>query len=273
MPPCIAVKFDNGPKLHYVEMNTHRVPKLGHFCVVNTRRGLEIGLVRTEPKEYSKPNGYFVREASEEDLDTHQTLKERAEELKWFLKSKAKDHTKNFKVIALEFNFDASLLVVSYTSEEQVPLRTMVHDLIPYTDARIEFVNVGPRDQARMLGALGVCGDGTCSSRWLQGFNVVGIRMARDQQLPLNPEKISGPCGRLMCCLQYEHEMYEELLQALPRRGAHACHEENNQCGRVIKLNPLKQTVDLQAEDGSIHEFPASELKVSHRGYQEREDR
>ncbi len=263
MPTCIAVKFDNGPKLHYVEISPEFNPALGESCVVNTRRGLEIGLVRTEPKEYPKSNGHFVREASDEDLDTYESLKEHAEELKWFLKSKAKDHTKDFKVIALEFNLKGSLLVVSYTSEEQAPLRNLLHELLPYTKARIEFVNVGPRDQARMLGALGVCGDGSCSSRWLQGFSAVGIRMARDQQLPLNPEKISGPCGRLMCCLQYEHEMYEDLLETLPRRGSHACHEENNQCGRVIKLNPLKQTVDLQAEDGSIYEYPASELKVS----------
>ncbi len=271
MPNCIAVKFDNGPKLHYVEMNTETQPAIGRSCVVNTRRGLEMAVVRTEAKDYPKPNGHLVREATEDDIEGYEALKEQAEELKWFLKSKAKDHTQDFKVIALEFNLDGSLLVVSYTSEEQPPLRNLLHELLPYTKARIEFVNVGPRDQARMLGALGVCGDGTCSSRWLQGFSAVGIRMARDQQLPLNPEKISGPCGRLMCCLQYEHEMYEDLLASLPRRGAHACHEETNQCGRVIKLNPLKQTVDLQAEDGGIFEYPAAELKVTRGGKQDRD--
>lgn len=262
MPNCVAVKFDNGPKLHYVEV-ADKALQIGVSCVVSTRRGLELGIVRGEAKEHPRPIGHVVREASEEDLEQHQTLKERAEELKWFLKSKARDHTKDFKVIALEFNLDASLLVVSYTSEAQPPLRNLVHELLPHTSARIEFVNVGPRDQARMLGAIGVCGDGTCSSRWLQGFSAVGIRMARDQQLPLNPEKISGPCGRLMCCLQYEHDMYEELLKTLPRRGVHACHEEQNQCGRVIKLNPLKQTVELQTEEGGILEFPADELKIS----------
>jgi cell fate regulator YaaT (PSP1 superfamily) len=271
MSLCVAVRFDNGPKLHYVEIPEGINLPINSVCVVNTRRGLELGWVRTMPKEHLRPNGQFVREASDDDLDQYESFKDHAEELKWFLKSKAKDHTRDFKVIALEYNLDGSYLVVSYTSEEQVPLRSLLQELLPYTTARIEFVNVGPRDQARMLGALGVCGDGSCSSRWLQGFSAVGIRMARDQQLPLNPEKISGPCGRLMCCLQYEHEMYEDLLETLPRRGSHACHEEHNQCGRVVKLNPLKQTVDLQTEDGSIFQYPASELKVS-RGYRERDD-
>jgi cell fate regulator YaaT (PSP1 superfamily) len=262
MPRSIAVKFDNGPKLHYMELNTETPPPVGSKVILNTRRGTELGMVRTEAKEHTKPIGQFVREATPEDLETYDTLKVRAEELKWLLKAKSRGLAKDLKIIAMEFNLEGNLLVVSYSSEAQVPLRQMAGDLIPHTDARIEFVNVGPRDQARMLGTLGVCGDGSCSSRFLQSFSAVGIRMARDQQLPLNPEKISGPCGRLMCCLQYEHEMYEELLRDLPRRGMMACHKEHGTCGRVIKLSPLKQTVDLLMEDGGVLEFPASELEV-----------
>ncbi|MGL4609926.1 MAG: PSP1 domain-containing protein [Trueperaceae bacterium] len=262
MPQSIAVKFDNGPKLHYVELNTETVPAVNARVILETRRGLEMGVVRTEPKANMKTTGQFVREASPGDLETYEAYKTRAEELKWLLKARSRGLTKDLKIIAMEFNLDGTLLVVSYSSEAQVPLRQMAGDLMPHTEARIEFVNVGPRDQARMLGTLGVCGDGSCSSRFLQSFSAVGIRMARDQQLPLNPEKISGPCGRLMCCLQYEHEMYEELLRSLPRKGMMACHKEHGTCGRVIKLSPLKQTVDILTEDGSIHEFPATELEV-----------
>jgi cell fate regulator YaaT (PSP1 superfamily) len=271
MPQSIAVKFDNGPKLHYMELITETPPPVGSRAVLNTRRGLEMGTIRTLPKEHPKPIGQFVREASQEDLEGYETLKARSEELKWLLKARSRGLAKDLKIIAMEFNLEGTLLVVSYSSEAQVPLRQMAGELMPHTEARIEFVNVGPRDQARMLGTLGVCGDGSCSSRFLQSFSAVGIRMARDQQLPLNPEKISGPCGRLMCCLQYEHDMYEELLKDLPRRGMLACHKEHGTCGRVIKLSPLKQTVDILTDDGSIHEFPASELEVQRGGRREAE--
>jgi cell fate regulator YaaT (PSP1 superfamily) len=270
MPKSIAVKFDNGPKLHYMELTTEP-PVIGSKVILNTRRGSEVGVVRTEPKEHAKPIGSVVREATSDDLETFEANKTRAEELKWLLKAKSRGLAKDLKIIAAEFNLEGTLLVVSYSSEAQVPLRQMAQDLMPHTNARLEFVNVGPRDQARMLGTLGVCGDGSCSSRFLQSFSAVGIRMARDQQLPLNPEKISGPCGRLMCCLQYEHEMYEELLRNLPRRGMMACHKEHGSCGRVIKLSPLKQTVDLLMEDGGVLEFPASELEIQRGGRREAE--
>jgi cell fate regulator YaaT (PSP1 superfamily) len=264
MPSCIGIRFDNGPKLHFVEAPPE-APAVGVSCVVSTRRGLELGVVRTEPRDFNRPVGYFVRMAEDADFDTFEALQDRAEDLKWLLKARAREYSDGIKIVSLEFNLNESLLIVSYSAEEQVPLRVLAQELMNYTGARVEFLNVGPRDQARILGTLGVCGDGSCSSTWLQTFSAVGIRMARDQQLPLNPEKISGPCGRLMCCLQYEHEMYEELLRALPRRGAHACHKTTGSCGRIGKLNPLKQTVELQTEDGGVAEYAVEELELTGR--------
>ena len=265
MPECIGVRFDNGPKIHYVEVPSS-TPAVGERCVVSTKRGLELGLVRTDTCDHDRPVGHFVRVALPEDLESYEALKQRAEDLKWLLKARARARVPGAKVIAADFTLDERVLVVSYSSEGQVPLRELTQELMTYTNARIEFINIGPRDQARILGGLGACGSGTCSSTWLQGFNAVGIRMARDQQLPLNPEKISGPCGRLMCCLQYEHKMYEELLRSLPRKGGRACHTESGSCGRVIKLHPLKQTVDVAVEGGPVTEFPVSELEPAGRG-------
>lgn len=259
MPECIGVKFDNGPKIHYLEAPPSP-PAIGTKCVVVTRRGLELGKVRTAVKEVDKPQGHFVRGAQEDDLRAYEELKQKAEDLKWLLRARARQAEADVKVVALEFTIDESLLVVSYSSEKQVPLRVLAQELVAHTEARIEFANVGPRDQARMLGTLGVCGDGSCSSTWLQSFNAVSIRMARDQQLPLNPEKISGPCGRLMCCLQYEHDMYRELLKGMPRKGSRGCHEASGTCGRVVKLNPLVGTLELKTEEGAVHEFPAAEV-------------
>jgi cell fate regulator YaaT (PSP1 superfamily) len=139
----------------------------------------------------------------------------------------------------------------------------MAQELMQLPAARLEFVNVGPRDQARMLGTLGACGTGSCSSTWLQSFSAVSIRMARDQQLPLNPEKITGPCGRLMCCLQYEHDMYRELLKGMPKKGVKACHEESGVCGRVVKLNPLARTVDLRTDEGGTTSSPPTRCDAS----------
>ncbi len=259
MPETIGVRFDNGPKLHYMEP-PREVPEVGARCVVNTRRGLEVALVRTSPRGDAKPSGKVVRVAHPKDLETYRALEAKADDLKWLLKARARERSEKMKVIRLEFTLDEALLVVTYSAEGSVSLRALAQELMGYTDARIEFDNVGPRDQARILGTLGACGGGSCSSTWLQGFNAVSIRMARDQQLPLNPEKISGPCGRLMCCLQYEHDMYKELLKGLPKKGSKACHEESGACGRVVKLNPLKQSVEMKLDEGGFEEYPAEEV-------------
>ena len=260
MSDCIGVTFENGPKVHWMEAPPG-VPEPGKPCLVSTRRGLEMAKVRTDLRRHDKPSGHYVRPAEELDVERHQALRHKAEELKWLLRARARQSGTSVKIVAVEFNFEATLLVVSYASEDQAPLRILAQELMAHTDARIEFSNVGPRDQARMLGTLGVCGQGSCSSTWLQSFNAVSIRMARDQQLPLNPEKISGPCGRLMCCLQYEHEMYRDLLKGMPKKGARGCHKESGTCGRVIKLNPLQGTLDLKTDEGDIREFRADEIE------------
>jgi cell fate regulator YaaT (PSP1 superfamily) len=260
MPECIGVKFDNGPKLHYMEAPP-AAPDVGTRCVVSTRRGLEVGIVRTFVRDHPKPGGHYVRDALPDDVERYEALRQRAEELKWLLRARARQHGSQAKIVSLEFTIDESLLVVSYSSEEQAPLRLMAQELLSHSGARIEFNNVGPRDQARILGTLGACGGGSCSSTWLQSFNAVSIRMARDQQLPLNPEKISGPCGRLMCCLQYEHDMYRELLKGMPKKGVKACHTATGHCGRVMKLNPLKRTVELKTDEDGIGEYPVDEIE------------
>jgi cell fate regulator YaaT (PSP1 superfamily) len=263
MLASVGVKFENGPKIHYLEVPGD-VPKPGTHCVVSTRRGLELALVRTGVTHKARPSGQVLREASESDLEQVAALRERAEDLKWLLRARARQGSMDIKIISLEFTIDEGLLVVSYTAEETASLRLLMQELARHTRARVEFSNVGPREQARILGTLGSCGSGNCSSTWLQGFASVSIRMARDQQLPLNPEKISGPCGRLMCCLQFEHEMYRELLRDMPKKGVKACHTSGS-CGRVIKVHPLKGTVELKTELGPIEEYPAAEVERARR--------
>jgi cell fate regulator YaaT (PSP1 superfamily) len=257
---CIGVKFDNGPKIHWVTAPDPR-PEPGDRCVVRSRRGLEVARVRADARPRDRSAGEVVRLATDEDLATQQHLAQRAEDLTWLLRARARQQDEQLKIVSLEFTLDESLLMVHYASERHPALRGLAQELVKHTSARIEFVNVGPRDEARILGTLGACGDASCSSTWLQGFSSVSIRMARDQQLPLNPEKISGPCGRLMCCLQYEHDMYKELLKRLPKRGGKACHTDTGACGRVIKLDPLRGTADLKTDDGILENVPADKLE------------
>lgn len=264
MAECIGVKYDNGPKIHWVAA-PDEAPKPGERCVVRSRRGLEVGLVRTEPRPRDRSSGDVVRTATDEDLATHQHLAQRAEDLTWLLRARARQAGTELKIVSLEFTLDESVLFVHYSSETHPSLRVLAGELVHHTSARIEFVNVGPRDEARILGTLGACGSGSCSSTWLQGFSSVSIRMARDQQLPLNPEKISGPCGRLMCCLQYEHDMYKQLLKRLPKRGGKACHTETGACGRVVKLDPLRGTADLKTDEGYLEAVPADKLERPHK--------
>lgn len=260
MTDAIGVTFPNGPKLHWVEAPP-APPPIGERCVVSTRRGLEIALVRTHPTPQERSVGHVLRVADPDDLAADARLRGKAEDLKWLLRARARQAGADLKVVALEFTLDESALVVSYTAEGQAPLRALAAALLDRTGARLEFANVGPRDQARMLGTLGRCGDGSCSSTFLQSFSAVSIRMARDQQLPLNPEKITGPCGRLMCCLQYEHDQYRELLHDLPKKGGKACHDGSGTCGRVVKVAPLSGTVEIRTEEGTHHTFPASEVR------------
>nr|WP_245557584.1 stage 0 sporulation family protein [Deinococcus peraridilitoris] len=227
------------------------------FCVdtrvvVHSRRGPEIARVRTEAElsPGAQQVGTIVRQATSEDLERWEELGREAEDLKWMLRARARSRGLHVKIVLCEFTLDGALLSVSYSADERIELGSLVQDLRGSTKAKINFTAVGPREQAMTLGALGSCGRENCSSTHLQDFAPVSIRMARDQQLPLNPEKLSGPCGRLLCCLQYEHSMYQELLKGLPRKNAKVCHTESGACGKVVKLNPLQGTVDLYTDAG-----------------------
>ena len=255
---CVGVRFAHSPKIVDYKV-TQPAPPVDSWVVVRTGRGLELARVRTEP-HLGNAVGEVVRIATPEDLDKHARLKNRSEEVRWWLKARLRREGIRAKVLGCEFTLDASHISVHYSAEERIDLRRWVHELNKLAGARVEFIALGPRDQTAYLGTLGACGMESCCSTWLQDFAQVSIKMARDQQLPLSPEKISGPCGRLLCCLQYEHEQYQELLAELPRKNAKACSIAGA-CGKVAKLNPLAGTVELMTEEGSLVTVHKSELK------------
>ncbi|MEW6420689.1 MAG: stage 0 sporulation family protein [Deinococcota bacterium] len=235
---------------------------VGTRVVVQGKRGPEVATVRGEgaAPEPQARYGAVLRAATPEDLARWEELYRQGEDLKWLLRARARERGLPVKIVAVEFTLDESLVTVSYSAEERIELNGLIGDLRAHTRARVNFAAVGPREQAQMIGALGACGRENCSSHHLQEFSPVSIRMARDQQLPLNPEKLSGPCGRLLCCLQFEHTQYLELLRDLPRKNARVCHTGSGACGKVTKLHPLAGTVDVQTEQGMLTNVPAAEL-------------
>jgi cell fate regulator YaaT (PSP1 superfamily) len=255
---CVGIRFNQTPQLEDYSFYGE-APALDSWVVVKTGRGLEVGKVRTAPRAGRRARGEVVRVAEPNDLDQTANLRERAEEIKWWLKAKFRRDGVPAKVLGCEYTLDGGHLSVHYAAEERIDLRRMVGEIARLASARVEFVPLGPRDQTAHVGAIGACGMETCCSTWLQDFAQVSIKMARDQQLPLSPEKISGPCGRLLCCLQYEHQQYQELLADLPRKNSKAC-TIHDVCGKVVKLNPLAQTVDLQTDEGPMITVHKDEL-------------
>ncbi|AWN24415.1 hypothetical protein DKM44_01980 [Deinococcus irradiatisoli] len=232
--------------------------------VVQGKRGPEVATVRGEAEaENGGRYGMILRAATPKDLDDWERLGQEGEDLKWFLRARARDRKLPVKIVAVEFTLDGALLTVSYSAEERLELGSLIQDMREQTRARVNFVAIGPREQAQIIGALGACGRENCSSNHLQDFAPVSIRMARDQQLPLNPEKLSGPCGRLLCCLQFEHTQYLELLKEMPRKNARVCHTDSGACGKVVKLHPLSASVDVLGEAGAgyMQNVPVASLK------------
>ncbi len=256
----LPVRFQHSPQLH--DMLSEEPYDLGAAVVVQGKRGPEVATVRgaARPQDSGR-YGMVLRRATADDLTDWARLGEQGEDLKWFLRARARDRKLPVKIVGAEFTLDGNLLTISYSADQRVELTELIADVRTRTRARVNLAAIGPREQAQMLGALGACGRENCSSSHLQEFAPVSIRMARDQQLPLNPEKLSGPCGRLLCCLQYEHQQYVELLGELPRKNARVCHTSTGACGKVVKLHPLSGTVDVLGDEGYMEGVSAKELR------------
>ena len=223
MSKAIAVKFRTSQK-HYHFDPGDLVVKNGDSIVVETSRGLEIGVVRGGVLEKNKHESgrnlkKILRLATEEDRETErQNLARRAEAVA-LCKERIESYGLDMKLIDAEYTFDGSKLVFYFSAEKRIDFRDLVKDLAGRFHMRIELRQIGVRDEARILGGFGSCGRELCCKGWLQDFEPVSIKMAKVQNLSLNPGKISGCCGRLMCCLKFENDIYQELKKGLPNPG------------------------------------------------------
>ncbi len=224
MAEIIGVKFKNTGKVYYFDPAGHKVEQ-GQFVVVETVRGLECGECAVENKEVDedvlvKPLKSIVRVATEEDILTMERNKEKEKKAFSICEEKIAQFGLDMNLLDVEYTFDGSKVLFFYTAPERVDFRELVKCLAAIFKVRIELRQIGVRDEAKLLGGLGICGRGFCCKEFLHDFQPVSIKMAKEQGLSLNPVKISGTCGRLMCCLKYEQASYEHLLKITPKVGA-----------------------------------------------------
>jgi len=215
MIKIVGVRFKNAGKIYYFDPVDLEIEE-GINVVVETARGLEYGLVVVGPKEVGEneivsPLKPIVRIANEEDTRIYKENKEKAKETYEVCSKKIKEHNLDMFLTDCEYTFDRNKLIFYFTAEGRIDFRELVKDLASIFKTRIELRQIGVRDEAKTIGGLGPCGRPLCCSYWLGDFQPVSIKMAKDQNLSLNPTKISGVCGRLFCCLKYEHNTYLSL--------------------------------------------------------------
>lgn len=233
--------------------------------IVETTQGLEMGQVSVAPREAPagevlNPLKPVLRKATTEDIQRCQELEAmESEALAECAKLIEKMHLE-MKLLSAEYNLDGSRLTLYFSSVERIDFRDLVRELARRLRVRVEMRQMGPRDQARMCGGCGQCGRPLCCATFLTDFAPVAMKMAKEQGLPLNPMKISGVCGRLMCCLGYENEQYRAMKTTLPKNGVWVTTPQGT--AKVIGSNPLKQTVQVLPETGAPIEFPVAEITI-----------
>ncbi len=248
MVTVVGVRFKRAGKVYYFDPDSHAVEK-GHSAIVETARGIEFGDVVVGPKqvrddEIVPPLKKVIRVATDEDKSIHTENKIKADEALEICQEKIVRHELDMKLIDVEYTFDNNKVIFYFTADGRVDFRELVKDLASVFRTRIELRQIGVRDEAKMLNGIGPCGVGLCCANWLGDFAPVSIKMAKDQNLSLNPTKISGICGRLMCCLRYEHENYVQIRKELPRKNDRIMTPE----GKAVVIDPviLKESVKVR---------------------------
>ncbi|MFC1986597.1 stage 0 sporulation family protein [Chloroflexota bacterium] len=273
MAEIVGVRFKKVGKVYYfdpagidLEVNDH--------VVVETARGLELGQVVISSKqvlvsEIDKPLKPVVRKAEPEDVERAQELE--AKEIDALVECGKLIDKLNLpmKLLSAEYSLDGKRLTLYFSATERVDFRELVRELANRLKVRVELRQTGPRDEAKLIGGCGRCGRPLCCASFLSEFAPVSIRMAKDQGLPLNPMKISGCCGRLMCCLVYESEQYRTMKEKLPRKGEQVYTPEG--AARVVGTNPVKETVLVETENEVTVELPLSEITTEDKHKSERE--
>ena len=266
MKEIIGVRFRPNGKIYFFSPGDHDV-ECGQFVIVETARGVEFGKVvlgkrNIDDGKIVSTLKTIIRVATDEDKKKNEDNKEKSKKAFVICKEKIAKHKLDMKLIEAEYTFDNNKVLFYFTADGRIDFRELVKDLAAIYKTRIELRQIGVRDEAKTIGGLGPCGRKLCCSSWLGDFQPVSIKMAKDQSLSLNPTKISGICGRLFCCLKYEHDVYAEAIDAMPVVGALVKVDEAK--GKVIEVNPLLEQVRIEFNDKTIKVCHKDEVKVLH---------
>lgn len=271
MAKIIGVRFRTAGKIYYFDPLRFSV-KRGDHVIVETARGVEYGTVVGEPREVDdkkvvQPLKPVLRVATERDDEQEVGNKLKEKEAFRICQEKIRKHGLDMKLIDAEYTFDNNKVLFYFTADGRVDFRELVKDLASVFKTRIELRQIGVRDETKILGGIGICGRVLCCHSHLSEFIPVSIKMAKEQNLSLNPGKISGVCGRLMCCLKHEEETYEELNRRLPNTGDYVTTDDGLR-GEVASVNVLRQQVKVIVELGDekeIREYKVDQLKFKRR--------
>lgn len=276
-----GVMFDVTKKRYYFEVKEGEVYKKGEKVIVDTVRGQELGIIYAEPRKMAEetlvlPLKPIIRRATAEDAAKYAELRELSDKALKSCKEKVFEHGLQMKLVGCEYTFDRTKLIFYFTAEGRIDFRNLVKDLAAIFRLRIELRQIGVRDESRILGRIGICGKELCCRSFINRFESVSIKMGRDQGLIINPSKISGCCGRLLCCIGYEQKQYEAELLRFPAVGQKIKSKEG--AGTVLNLSPLNGYLYLLIENGAVKkvmlediEFDKEEAKRIKRENEQRE--
>lgn len=271
MTKIVGIRFRSAGKIYYFDPVDFELETAMHV-IVETARGIEMGTVLIPPKEVEddkvvQPLKPVIRIATDEDEKNVEKNKDREREAFKICKEKIIKHGLEMKLVDAEYTFDNNKLLFYFTADGRIDFRELVKDLAAVFRTRIELRQIGVRDETKLMGGLGICGRELCCKSYLSDFVPVSIKMAKEQNLSLNPTKISGVCGRLMCCLKNEQETYEYLNSRMPNVGDIVVSKEGIS-GEVKSLNVLRQYVKVLVENGDekeIREFSVDDIKFTPR--------
>lgn len=277
MTKVIGVRFRKAGKIYYFSPGEEDI-KTGQHVIVETARGIEYGYVvigthEVDDKKVIQPLKSVIRTATEADEETERKNKEKEKEAFKICLEKIKKHDLEMKLIDTEYTFDNNKVLFYFTADGRIDFRELVKDLAAVFKTRIELRQIGVRDETKVVGGIGICGRPLCCASYLPEFIPVSIKMAKEQNLSLNPTKISGVCGRLMCCLKYEEDTYEELNSKLPNIGDYVTTDDGLK-GEVHSVSILRQlvkvVVTVNGDEKEIREYKVDQLKFRPKRRRER---
>jgi cell fate regulator YaaT (PSP1 superfamily) len=254
----VGIRFRPAGRIYYFDPQGASY-STGQYVIVETSRGVEAGRVviaskKLAERELSDPLKPVLRLAHEDELRIMLSFKGKEKEALVQCAQQVQQHNLPMKLVEAEYTFDGSRLTFYFTADERVDFRALVRDLAATFRTRIELRQIGARDQAKLQGGVGMCGKTLCCSSWISDFGVVSIKMAKEQDLPLNPSKISGVCGRLLCCLAYENDNYVQAKQNMPQVGTFL--DTPGGQGKVVSINVPKESVEVMLDSGVVVQVP-----------------